>query len=72
MSNMTNTSAKSSDRYFLEDQERWESLGFDWESWNATVTKILRKQTVMSSSETGMKPRATHSRGRLSSSNWMA
>ncbi len=72
MSNMTNTSAKGSDRYFLEDQERWESLGFDWKSWNATVTKILRKQTVLSSSQTGMKPHATHSRGRLSSSNWMA
>lgn len=72
MNNMTNKSANRSDKYFLEDQERWESLGFDWESWNATVTKILRKQTVMSSGGTGIKPRATSSRGSFPGSDWMA
>ena len=75
MSNTTNTtitSANSSGRYFLEDQERWENLGFDWESWNETVSNILRKQTVMSSNEARVKPRATISSSSLSSSNWMA
>jgi len=76
MSNMANTSAKNNDRYYLEDQERWENLGFDWESWNATVRTILRKQTVMSSSETGTKPRTTISGNRITAnssrrSNWM-
>jgi hypothetical protein len=50
MSDITNTSAESSDKYFLQDQERWEKLGFDWESWNRTVEKILQQQSPTSSS----------------------
>ena len=33
MNDMTNTSAESTDKYFLEEQEIWASLGFDWEDW---------------------------------------
>jgi len=52
MSDITNTSAESGDKYFLhdQDQERWEKLGFDWESWNRTVEKILQQQSTTSSS----------------------
>ena len=49
MSDITNTSTESSDTYFLEDRERWEKLGFDWESWNRTVEKILQQQSATSS-----------------------
>ena len=46
MNDMTNTTAKASDSYFLEEQELWENLGFDWEGWNATVEKILQQQSA--------------------------
>ena len=48
MSEMTNTAAEGSDKYFLQEQERWESLGFDWEGWNATVEKILQQKSATS------------------------
>ena len=51
MSNITNTSAESSDKYLLEDRERWEKLGFDWESWNRTVEKILQQQSATNSNK---------------------
>jgi len=51
MSDMINNSAQSNDKYFLEDRERWEELEFDWESWNATVEKILQQQSAASPSE---------------------
>jgi len=51
MNDMTNTSAESTDKYFLEEQEIWASLGFDWEDWNATVEKILQQQSVQSSQD---------------------
>ena len=50
MNEITNTTAESSDKYFLEDQERWEKLGLDWQSWNRTVEKILQQQSAASSS----------------------
>ena len=46
MNDMTNSSEESTDRYFLEEQEIWESLGFDWKGWNATVEKILQQQST--------------------------
>jgi len=46
MSNMTNPSEESSDKYFLAERELWESLEFDWEDWNATVEKILQQQST--------------------------
>ena len=49
MNDMTNTTAESSDRYFLEDQEHWEKLGLDWQSWNRTVEKILQQHSMASS-----------------------
>ena len=49
MSDMTNTTAESSDKYFLQEQELWENLGFDWEGWNQTVEKILQQQSSASS-----------------------
>lgn len=45
---MTNTSTMSNDKYFLQEQELWESLGFDWKGWNATVEKILQQKSPMS------------------------
>jgi hypothetical protein len=48
MSEMTDSSADNSDSYFLQDQERWEELEFDWESWNATVEKILQQKLAAS------------------------
>ena len=45
MNDMTNTTAEPNDSYFLEEQELWENLGFDWEGWNATVEKILQQQS---------------------------
>jgi hypothetical protein len=45
MSDITNTIEQSSDKYFLEEQELWDNLGFDWEGWNATVEKILQQQS---------------------------
>jgi len=32
------------DKYYLEDRERWENLGFDWQGWNATIEKIMQRQ----------------------------
>ena len=49
MSDVTNTTAESSDKYFLEEQELWDNLGFDWEGWNATVEKILQQQSASNS-----------------------
>jgi hypothetical protein len=42
MSEMNNTPGDSNDKYFLQEQELWENLGFDWEGWNAAVEKILQ------------------------------
>ena len=46
MNDMTNRTAEAIDSYFLEEQELWENLGFDWEGWNATVEKILKQQSA--------------------------
>jgi hypothetical protein len=53
MSDITKTTAESSDdnKYFLEEQELWDNLGFDWEGWNASVEKILYQQSVMNSNK---------------------
>ena len=51
MSDMTNTNAESNDKYFLEEQELWEILGFDWEGWNAAVEKILQQQSEANSNK---------------------
>ena len=51
MTDMTNTKAESSDKYFLEEQELWDNLGFDWEGWNATVEKILQQKSAMNSNK---------------------
>ena len=48
MSDKTDHATESSARYYLEDPERWESLGFDWAGWNATIEKILRRRTAKS------------------------
>jgi len=51
MSDMMDTATESGDKYFLQEQELWESLGFDWEGWNATVEKILQQKPAQSRSE---------------------
>ena len=51
MNEMNNTIARSSDKYFLEEQELWDNLGFDWEGWNATVEKILQQQSASNSNK---------------------
>jgi len=51
MRKMTNTAADDSDKYFLQEQELWENLGFDWEGWNATVEKILQQQSATNSNK---------------------
>jgi len=51
MSDMMDTATESGDKYFLREQELWESLGFDWEGWNATVEKILQQKPAQSRSE---------------------
>ena len=48
MSEISNTAVDDSDKYFLQEQELWENLGFDWEGWNATVEKILQHKSAMS------------------------
>ena len=45
MSDMTNSPEESSARFFLQERELWESLEFDWKDWNATVEKILQRQS---------------------------
>jgi hypothetical protein len=50
MSEIINTAVDDSDKYFLQKQELWENLGFDWEGWNATVEKILQQKSAMSRS----------------------
>ena len=45
MSDMTTSPEESSDRFFLQERELWESLEFDWKDWNATVEKILQQQS---------------------------
>jgi len=46
MSDMMDTATESGDKYFLREQELWESLGFDWEGWNTTVAKILQQKSA--------------------------
>ena len=46
MSDMTNTSEEGDSKYLLAERERWEALEFDWQSWNATVEKILQQQSA--------------------------
>ena len=47
MTNTTNnTTTDDNDKYFLQEQELWENLGFDWEGWNATVGKILQHKSA--------------------------
>jgi hypothetical protein len=46
MSNITKPSAENNGNYFLEEPERWEALGIDWQDWNATVEKILQRQAT--------------------------
>jgi hypothetical protein len=48
MNDKTDSAAAGSDKYYLEDRERWESLGFDWAGWNATIEKILRRRAAAS------------------------
>jgi hypothetical protein len=48
MSEIINTAVDDSDKYFLQERELWENLGFDWEGWNATVEKILQQKSAMS------------------------
>ena len=48
MSETINTAVDDSDKYFLQEREHWENLGFDWEDWNATVEKILQHKLAMS------------------------
>jgi hypothetical protein len=48
ISEMINSAVNDSDKYFLQEQELWENLGFDWEGWNATVEKILQQKSAMS------------------------
>jgi len=51
MTDTTNTTVESSDKYFLEERELWDNLGFDWEGWNATVEKILQQQSTSNSNK---------------------
>lgn len=46
MSEMTDSAAERGDKYFLQEQERWENLGLDWEGWNTTVAKILQQKST--------------------------
>jgi len=48
MNEMKNTFGESNDKYFLQEQELWENLGFDWEGWNAAVEKILQQKAAAS------------------------
>ena len=48
MSEIINAAVDDSDKYFLQEREHWENLGFDWEDWNATVEKILQHKLAMS------------------------
>jgi hypothetical protein len=48
MNDKTDSAAAGSDKYYLEDRERWEKLGFDWAGWNATIEKILRQRAKKS------------------------
>lgn len=48
MSEINNTPGDSNDKYFLQEQELWENLGFDWEGWNAAVEKILQQKSAAS------------------------
>ena len=48
MSDNTNSATAGNDKYYLEDRERWESLGLDWQGWNATIEKILRQRAAAS------------------------
>jgi hypothetical protein len=47
MSNINNSRVEDDDRFFLEEQELWENLGFDWEGWNESVEKVLKLQAAM-------------------------
>lgn len=48
MSDKTDSATESSAKYYLEDPERWEKLGFDWAGWNATIAKILKRRAAKS------------------------
>lgn len=47
MSDETDSATAGSDKYYLEDRERWESLGFDWRGWNATIERILQQRAAV-------------------------
>jgi len=49
MSELKNITTENDDKYYLEEQELWDNLGFDWEGWNATVKKILQQQSATNS-----------------------
>ncbi len=67
MSDEFESATADSDKYYLEDRERWESLGFDWEGWNATIAKILQQQTVASTGgQQGNPGKASLARGKRS------
>ena len=51
MTNIIKTSAEDGDKYFLQEQELWENLGFDWEGWNATVEKIQQQHSAPNSNK---------------------
>lgn len=51
MSDLTNSVGDSDSNYFLDEQERWEALGFDWQDWNLTVAKIIQQQALVVPSE---------------------
>ncbi len=46
------------DRFYLEDRERWEDLGFDWQGWNATIEKILQRQQAQDAAAAAKTPQA--------------
>ena len=48
MNDKTDAATAGSAKYYLEDPERWESLGFDWAGWNATIEKILQRRATKS------------------------
>ena len=53
MTDKTDSATADSDKYYLEDRERWENLGFDWQGWNATIEKILQHWAVSTGGQQG-------------------
>jgi hypothetical protein len=49
------------DKFYLEDRERWENLGLDWEGWNATIEKIRQRQQAEDAAMAGKESRACNS-----------